>query len=98
MATGERSYCGLRYNKNRHLAGASADKANVSWYHDHLPTNCVADWVCQGGSENGYPQFSRRQRPEFGYKNLAVFYQACSFDCLFCQNWHYRQLALHQGG
>jgi pyruvate formate lyase activating enzyme len=23
--------------------------------------------------------------------NLAVFYQACTFDCLFCQNWHYRE-------
>jgi pyruvate formate lyase activating enzyme len=23
--------------------------------------------------------------------NLAVFYEACTFNCLFCQNWHYRQ-------
>ncbi|MCK4443836.1 MAG: radical SAM protein, partial [Thermoplasmata archaeon] len=23
-------------------------------------------------------------------KNLAVFYGACTFDCLFCQNWTYR--------
>jgi pyruvate formate lyase activating enzyme len=94
MAPGEQSYCGLRYNKSNQLAGASADKGNVSWYHDPLPTNCVADWVCPGGSGTGYPRFSHRQGPEFGYKNLAVFYQACSFDCLFCQNWHYRQLAL----
>jgi len=26
-----------------------------------------------------------------GYTNLAVFYQACSFNCLGCQNWHYRK-------
>jgi pyruvate formate lyase activating enzyme len=23
-----------------------------------------------------------------------VFYQACSFDCLFCQNWHYRSQSI----
>jgi pyruvate formate lyase activating enzyme len=26
-----------------------------------------------------------------GFANLAVFYEACSFNCLFCQNWHFRQ-------
>jgi len=26
--------------------------------------------------------------------NLAVFYQACTFDCLFCQNWHYRERSI----
>ncbi len=25
--------------------------------------------------------------------NLAVFYGSCSLDCLFCQNWHYRNLS-----
>jgi pyruvate formate lyase activating enzyme len=51
----------------------------VSWYFDPLPTNCVADWVCPGGKQ--------------GHVNLAVFYEACTFDCLFCQNWHYRERA-----
>jgi len=38
-------------------------------------------------------KFSHSKKgPEYGYKNLAVFYGACSFDCLFCQNWHYREL------
>jgi hypothetical protein len=90
---GERGYCGLRENhggKLRHLAGTRA-KGLVSWYHDPLSTNCVADWVCPGGSETGYPEFSYCTGPEYGYNNLAVFYQACSFDCLFCQNWHFRQ-------
>jgi len=91
-----RSYCGLRYNEGNKLRGATADRANVSWYHDPLPTNCVADWVCPGGTGAGYPQFAYRKGPEYGYKNLAVFYQACSFDCLFCQNWHYRDLALRE--
>jgi pyruvate formate lyase activating enzyme len=61
----------------RHLAG-TPDRGILHWYRDPLPTNCVADWVCAG----------HRQR---GYHNLAVFYRSCTADCLFCQNWHYRQ-------
>jgi pyruvate formate lyase activating enzyme len=90
---GGRSYCGLRINRENKLEGATAEKGNVSWYYDALPTNCVADWVCPGGTGAGYPEFAYSQGPEYGYKNLAVFYQACSFDCLFCQNWHYRYSA-----
>jgi pyruvate formate lyase activating enzyme len=26
-----------------------------------------------------------------------VFYEACSFDCLFCQNWHFRERSLKEG-
>jgi pyruvate formate lyase activating enzyme len=26
-----------------------------------------------------------------GYHNLAVFYESCTLDCLFCQNWHFRR-------
>jgi pyruvate formate lyase activating enzyme len=56
-----------------------------------LPTNCVADWVCAGGTGAGYPEWAYQPRAEHGYVNLAVFYEACTFNCLFCQNWHYRQ-------
>jgi pyruvate formate lyase activating enzyme len=81
IGEGERGYCGLGFPRN----------SNVTWYHEALPTNCVADWVCPGCTGAGYPEFSHsRGGPEYGHKNLAVFYQACSFDCLFCQNWHYR--------
>jgi pyruvate formate lyase activating enzyme len=90
IGQGRKSYCGVRQNREGRFIGASADKGNVSWYYDPLPTNCVADWVCPGGTGAGYPDFAYREGPEYGYKNLAVFYQACSFDCLFCQNWHYR--------
>ncbi len=89
----ERGYCGLRTNRGGKLVDATASKGNVSWYYDSLPTNCVADWVCPGGTGAGYPQFAYSRGAEYGYKNLAVFYQACSFDCLFCQNWHYRYSA-----
>jgi pyruvate formate lyase activating enzyme len=52
----------------------------LHWYRDPLPTNCVADWVCGG---------SKKQ----GCHNLAVFYASCTFNCLFCQNWHFRQMS-----
>ena len=88
---GARGYCGLRKNTNGKLRGGGKDEGNLGWYYDHLPTNCVADWICAGGSRAGYPEFSYSAGPEYGYKNLAVFYQACSFNCLFCQNWHFRK-------
>jgi pyruvate formate lyase activating enzyme len=70
---------------------ASRLKGVVHWYHDALPTNCCAAWVCPGCSSAGYPHLSYATGPEHGYKNLAVFYCACNFDCLFCQNWNYRR-------
>jgi pyruvate formate lyase activating enzyme len=79
---GQRGFCGLRenrYGKLAHLAG-TPKKGVLHFYYDPLPTNCVADWVCEGHTQ-------------YGYKNLAVFYGACSLNCLFCQNWHYRQMS-----
>ena len=93
IAEGERGYCGLRINRDGKLVGGGPDDGNVSWYYDPLPTNCVADWVCAGGTGAGYPKYAYNSGPEQGYKNLAVFYQACSFNCLFCQNWQYRRLS-----
>jgi pyruvate formate lyase activating enzyme len=81
MSEGQIGYCGLRHNEGgvlRHAAGVPA-KGRLHWYFDPLPTNCVADWVCEGHTR-------------YGYHNLAVFYGACTFNCLFCQNWHYRQM------
>ncbi|MGC8837230.1 MAG: radical SAM protein [Anaerolineae bacterium] len=81
MGPGERGYCGLRENLSGrlvHRAGTPA-RALLHWYRDPLPTNCVADWVCPG-------------HHQWGYHNLAVFYGACTFDCLFCQNWHFREM------
>ncbi|MCS7239795.1 MAG: radical SAM protein [Candidatus Bipolaricaulota bacterium] len=72
------------------LPPRSRESARLSWYYDPLPTNCVASFVCPGGTGAGYPRFARKPGPEYGYQNLAVFYEACSFDCLYCQNWHYR--------
>jgi pyruvate formate lyase activating enzyme len=80
IGEGQRGFCGLRTVRNgriEHLAG-TPKRGLLHWYRDPLPTNCVADWVCAGHGQ-------------FGYHNLAVFYASCTFDCLFCQNWHYRE-------
>ncbi len=79
---GATGYCGMRRNVGGRLEGASQHMGNLSWYHDPLPTNCVADWVCPGGTGEGYPEFAHCPGPELGYRNLAVFFHACSFDCL----------------
>jgi pyruvate formate lyase activating enzyme len=56
----------------------------------------VGDWVCPGGSECGFPAYSYREGPEYGYSNLAVFPHACTFHCLYCQNWHFRYSTLDE--
>ncbi len=77
---GGRGFCGLRVASDgrlAHLAGTPA-RGLLHWYRDPLPTNCVADWVCPG-------------HRQLGQHNLAVFYASCTLDCLFCQNWHFRE-------
>jgi pyruvate formate lyase activating enzyme len=80
LAEGERGYCGLRVNRNGKLLqiAGTTQRGLLHWYRDPLPTNCVADWVCPG-------------HRELGKHNLAIFYASCTLNCLFCQNWHYRQ-------
>ena len=95
IGLGQRGFCGLRENREGrlvHLAGTKG-KGLVDWYHDPLPTNCVADWICPAGTETGYPDYSYSQGPEVGYTNLAVFYEACTFNCLFCQNYHFKRIS-----
>lgn len=91
----ERGFCGLRKNLNGKLMGADSKGGNLSFYFDSLPTNCVADWICPGGTGCGFPEFSYTKGPEYGYKNLSVFYNGCSYNCLFCQNWHYRNTLIN---
>jgi pyruvate formate lyase activating enzyme len=87
-------YCGLRKNVGEKIKGVSPEEGKLSWYYDPLPTNCVADWVCPAGTGAGYPEYAGSSGPEYGYKNLAVFFHACTFNCLFCQNWHFREETL----
>jgi len=81
IGEGERSYCGVKtVEEGRlvHLAG-TPERGVLHWYRDPLPTNCVADWVCSGHRQGGM-------------HNLAVCYLSCTLDCLFCQNWHFRDV------
>ncbi len=78
ISEGEKGFCGVRGNVDGKVVSL-VEGAIVDWYYDPLPTNCVAGFVCPGCID-----------PEPGTKNLAVFYGACTFDCLFCQNWVYR--------
>ena len=96
IGDGEYGYCGIRTAEEGRIVelAGTPERGNLEWYYDPLPTNCVADWVCAGGSGAGYPRYARSDGPESGCKNLAVFYNACSFDCLFCQNWQYRSRTL----
>ena len=89
-------FCGLVKNENGRLVrlAGTPSKGLLEWYYDPIPTNCVGAWVCPGCTGTGYPKYSYSPGPEYGYYNLAVFYGACSLDCLFCQNWHYRKLTL----
>jgi len=84
-------FCGARRVEGGNLKGGNPSGAGVSHYYDNLPTNCVADWFCPGGTGRGYPQYAVKNGPEHGYVNLAVFYHACNFNCLFCQNWSFKK-------
>ncbi|MBS7635055.1 radical SAM protein [Candidatus Bathyarchaeota archaeon] len=95
LGQGEKGFCGLTKNVAGRLMrlGGTSDKGILEWYYDALPTNCVAWWFCPGCTGAGYPKYTYKPSAEIGYVNLAVFYGACSLDCLFCQNWHYRYMS-----
>jgi pyruvate formate lyase activating enzyme len=90
LGQGELGYCGSRQCRDKKVFGG-VKTARVSWYHDPLPTNCVADWVCPARTGAGYPEYAYRNGAEHGYTNLAVFYESCNFHCLNCQNWRFRE-------
>jgi pyruvate formate lyase activating enzyme len=83
----------VRWNVGGEIVGLRGYQAVVSVHRDPLPTNCVADWICPGGNGCGYPVYSHSPGRETGFYNLAVFYGACTFDCLFCQNWHFKDMS-----
>ena len=95
IGIGNFGFCGLVWNINGCLIrlGSTAEKGVLEWYYDSLPTNCVSRWFCPGCTGSGYPKYANEPKAESGYANLAVFYGACSYDCLYCQNWHYRNLS-----
>jgi len=84
----KRGFCSIRKNEGGKLVDFNGATLNV--HVEKLPTSCVADNICAGCTGSGFPHYSNKNGPERGYKCLSVFYGACSFDCLFCQNWHFR--------
>jgi len=95
IGKGGKGFCGLVLNSNGILnrLGGTPEKGVLEWYYDPIPTNCVAWWFCPGCTGAGYPKYAYKPGVEEGYVNLAVFYGSCSFDCLFCQNWHFREMS-----
>jgi len=94
LAEGEFGFCNLVTNKNGkkvRIAGDNIKGGFFSFYYDSLPTNCVAAPFCPCCTCSGYPKYSYVKGPELGWNNLAVFYQSCTYDCLFCQNHQYRK-------
>ncbi len=90
MSEEDKGYCGVRSGNGFSLRHDGRRRARVLYYHDLIPTNCVADWVCAGGTGAGYPDYAYEDGPEAGYYNLAVFFEACNFNCLYCQNWSFK--------
>ncbi|NVM54565.1 MAG: radical SAM protein [Candidatus Helarchaeota archaeon] len=88
----EVGYCGLVINRDKKLIrnAGTPEIGLLDWYYDPLPTNCCA-FICPAYG-HGYPKFAYKDGPEHGYANLAVFYGACGFNCLFCQNAQYREM------
>ncbi|MDR3568604.1 MAG: radical SAM protein [Syntrophobacteraceae bacterium] len=90
----QKGYCGVRHGSESSMRTDGRTRALVSFYRDPLPTNCVADWVCAGGTGEGYPDFANECGPEVGFYNLAVSLEACNLNCLFCRNWTFRKAQL----
>jgi pyruvate formate lyase activating enzyme len=88
---GKTGFCVVKENRQQRLfqKAGTRETGYVDYYYDPLPTNCVAAWAC--GEKERWDYRTKLIIP--GYlreNNLAVFYQSCTFDCLYCQNWHFR--------
>lgn len=65
-------YCGLSVRRRT--------TAKASWYYDPLPANCVADFVCVAVLAPATTNSTTAPARKRGWNNLAVFYDACTFD------------------
>jgi len=90
---GKKGFCGIKKNRDGKFYQISGTKkiGFVDYYFDPLPTNCVASWACAEKNTGDYRKKRFAPISSSRGNNLAVFYQTCTFDCLFCQNWHFRE-------
>lgn len=96
---GGKGFCGVVKNIEGKLVRefGTPDRGLVSWYCDAIPTNCVAAPFCAGSSGAGYPKWCRTPRGDIGYMSLAVFLGSCTYSCLFCQNYSFRDMTVSGG-
>jgi pyruvate formate lyase activating enzyme len=92
-----RGFCGIVENIEGKLVRrfGTPERGLLSWYYDPLPTNCVPAEFCAGSGGAGYPKWCRTPRGDLGYYNLSVFLGSCTYSCLFCQNYSFRELTLN---
>lgn len=91
---GGKGFCGLVENREGVLVRrfGTPERGLLQYYYDPLPTNCVPADFCAGSSGAGYPRWCRTPRGDIGWDNLAVFLGSCTYSCLFCQNYSFREL------
>jgi len=93
IGVGQRGYCGLRENREGRLVSYAKPATGLLYHYlDPQVTNCCSAWFCPAGTGAGFPRYAYRPGPELGYRNLAIFFYACNFDCLFCQNSSHKSL------
>ena len=93
---GEKGFCGVVENIGGKLVRkfGAPDRGLLTCYYDPLPTNCVPAEFCAGSSGAGYPRWCRTPRGDTGYYNLSIFLGSCTYSCLFCQNFSFRELTV----
>jgi len=94
IPAGEKGFCGIVKNVEGKLVRrfGTPERGLLSWYYDPLPTNCVPADFCAGSSGAGYPKWCRTPRGDIGWNNLSIFVGSCTYSCLFCQNYGFREL------
>lgn len=99
IGEGKRGFCGLVENVEGRLSReiGNPQQGLVNCYHDPLPTNCVSAWCCAGSSGAGYPKWCSTPEGDSGYDNLAVFLGSCTYSCLYCQNFQFREMIKRKG-
>jgi pyruvate formate lyase activating enzyme len=95
LSENTRGFCGYRsWSAGSIITSTKSLEVAIGlYYYDPHPTNCVAFPVCPAITGRGYPRYALTPHGERGYYNIAVFYGGCNLDCLYCQNWEYREMA-----
>ena len=96
IPTGQKGFCGVVENVEGKPVRrfGTPERGLLTWYYDPLPTNCVPAEFCAGSGGAGYPDWCRTPRGDIGYNNLSIFLGSCTYSCLFCQNFSFRELTV----